>query len=156
MFYCSPVDYESNNRAIFRVDHACPTLRKKERIDIKSQTSCLVNISLSVLPLQKSLIFLFFSLSGSNLGSLSDLLRPSPQLRGIQILGLHLPARKSLHGRPGPELQQLSGAPGPGGQSECGKVFLFFLSTFCVRLSQLCIWFHLPRELQNSERVKGR
>lgn len=40
-------------------------------------------------------------------------------------MGLHLPARKPLHGRPGPELQQLTGASGAGGQSESSTPVCF-------------------------------
>lgn len=89
---------------------------------------------------KKYQMWYFFSLSGSNLGGVSDLLGPSPQLRGVPSLGLHLPARKPLHGRPGPELQQLSGASGPGGQSESGtrnapNVHTVWLLSVCYSLS---------------------
>lgn len=87
-----------------------------------------------------SQMWFLFSLSGSNLGSVSDLLGPSPQLRGVPSLGLHLPARKPLHGRPGPELQQLSGASGLGGQSESGSRNAEMFTLLSV---SVCSSFHL-------------
>ncbi len=78
-----------------------------------------------------------FSLSGSDLGSVSDLLGQSPELGGVQSLALHLPAWKPLHGRPGPELQQLSGASGHGGQSESSTS-----TTEVFSLTSPLLWQH--------------
>lgn len=82
------------------------------------------------------------------MGSVSDLLGPSPQLRGVPSLGLHLPARKPLHGRPGPELQQLSGASGLGGQSESGSRNAPNVHTVRLLSVLVCYSFYLVSYLQ--------
>lgn len=93
-----------------------------------------------------------FSLSGSHLGSLSDLLGQSPELRGVQGLGLHMPAWKPLHGRPGPELQQLSGASGLGGQSESkhqhDRTWLCWNCSGCFHLNLRCDSWYLVSHFQ--------
>lgn len=96
-----------------------------------------------------------FSLSRGDLGSIQDLPGQGPKLWRIQILGLRLPAWKPLHGRPGPELQQLSGAPGHGGQSESSTWLIQPTISLCCSSAPADTLFLISRESPSRVKLEG-